>query len=58
MVVKSIVDGLLIHGASEVLPKQLFNVLTSQYLMTNDRVVRQVVVEGVCKMLFTTKLCD
>lgn len=26
--------------------------------MTKDRILRQVTIEGICKMLFTPKLCD
>ena len=56
--IKSIVDGLILHGIEEEQFLNFFNILTDNYLKVKDRTLRQVTIEGVCKMLFTTKLCD
>lgn len=56
--IKSVVDSLIIHGLSEDKFKHFFRILTRDYLTTRDPILRQVTIEGVCKMLFTTKLCD
>ena len=56
--IKSVVDSLIIHGLSEDKFAHFFKILTRDYLTTKDRILRQVTIEGVCKMLFTTKLCD
>lgn len=37
---------------------ELFDLVTGEYLKTKDRVLRQVAIEGVCKMMFVPKLCD
>jgi len=54
---KSSVDGLIVHGVTEE-TVELYELITQEYLRVKDRVLRQVAVEGVCKMLFSTKLCD
>ena len=56
--IKSVVDGLIIHGIGEDQFKSFFEILTTNYLTTKDRILRQVTIEGVCKMLFTKNLCD
>ena len=56
--IKSVVDGLIIHGIAEEQMSQFFDVLTNKYLIIKDKILRQVTIEGVCKMLFTPKLCD
>jgi hypothetical protein len=32
--------------------------VTTDFLRIRDRILRQVAVEGVCKMMFVPKLCD
>jgi len=32
--------------------------ITEDLIKTNDRILRQVAIEGVCKMMFVPKLCD
>ena len=56
--IKSVVDGLIIHGISEPQLDTFFEILTKKYLTVKDRILRQVSIEGVCKMLFTPRLCD
>ena len=51
--IKSVVDGLIIHGIGEDQMSKFFDILTSDYIMVKDRILRQVTIEGVCKMLFT-----
>ena len=56
--IKSVVDSLIIHGIDQPQLSAFFDILTGQYLSVRNRVLRQVSIEGVCKMLFTPKLCD
>ena len=56
--IKSVVDGLMIHGICDEKAKGLFDTVTSKYLTIRQKVLRQVTIEGVCKMLFSPKLCD
>jgi len=56
--IKSVVDSLIIHGIAEPQLDTFFETLTGKYLKIKDRTLRQVSIEGVCKMLFTPKLCD
>ena len=56
--IKSVVDALIIHGIAEEELDEFFELVTGEYLTSRDRVLRQVAIEGACKMLFTTKLCD
>jgi len=55
---KSAVDGLIIHGICDEGTIELFDLITGEYLFVKDRVLRQVTIEGVCKMMFSPKLCD
>ena len=56
--IKSVVDSLIIHGIGEEKLQGFFEIITTNYLTTKDRVLRQVTIEAVCKMLFTKNLCD
>ena len=56
--IKSVVDNLIIHGLVDDASRELFDLITGRYLSIKDRILRQVTIEGVCKMLFTMKLCD
>jgi hypothetical protein len=55
---KSAVDGLIVHGAYDDITGELFDMVTGDFMKTNDRILRQVAIEGVCKMMFVPKLCD
>ena len=48
----------MIHGIYDEKTKGLFDTVTSKYLTIRQKVLRQVTIEGVCKMLFSPKLCD
>ena len=56
--IKSVVDGLILHGIEDEKLAKFFELITVNYMTTKDRILRQVAIEGVCKMLFTPKLCD
>ena len=56
--IKSVVDGLIIHGIYDEKTKGLLDTVTSKYLTIRQNVLRQVTIEGVCKMLLSPKLCD
>lgn len=55
---KSSYDGLIVHGVTDDHTQALFQLLTNEYLTIPDKVLRQVTIEGVCKMLFSIKLCE
>jgi hypothetical protein len=56
--IKSVVDGLIVHGICDQKSQELFDLITGTFLTIKEKVLRQVSIEGVCKMLFSTKLCD
>ena len=56
--IKSVVDGLIVHGICDEKSQELFDLITGTFLTIKEKVLRQVSIEGVCKMLFSTKLCD
>ena len=56
--IKSVVDGLIVHGLCDDKSQALFDLITGPFLTIREKVLRQVSIEGVCKMLFSTKLCD
>jgi len=49
------VDALIMHGPDEQTIK-IYKVITGQYLLTKNKILRQLTVEGICKMLFSTKV--
>jgi hypothetical protein len=55
---KSAVDGLIVHGICDEGTGDLFNLITTDYLQVSEPILRQVTIECVCKMLFSTKMCD
>jgi hypothetical protein len=55
---KSAVDGLIVHGICGQSTQDLFNIITQNYLHIKEPILRQIAIEGVCKMMFSTKLCD
>ena len=55
---KSAIDGLIVHGLVDEKTSELFEMITTDFLRIRDRILRQVAVEGVCKMMFVPKLCD
>jgi hypothetical protein len=55
---KSAVDGLIVHGINNQESKNLFDLVVGKYLNVRNPILRQLAIEGVCKMMFSTKLCD
>jgi hypothetical protein len=55
---KSAIDGLIVHGVFDDITSELFDMITVDFLKTSDRIVHQVAIEGVCKLMFVPKLCD
>ena len=55
---KSAIDGLIVHGVCDESTQELFDLITQNYMQGNDPYLRQITIEGVCKMMFSTKLCD
>ena len=55
---KSAIDGLMVHGVCDESTQELFDLITQNYMQGNDPYLRQITVEGVCKMMFNNKLCD
>jgi len=55
---KSAVDGLIVHGINNQTARNLFELITDKYLHIKQPILRQITIEGVCKMMFSTKLCD
>ena len=55
---KSSVDGLIVHGIVDGNTNELFDAITLNFFKFHDRILRQVAIEGVCKMMFVPKLCD
>jgi hypothetical protein len=55
---KSSIDGLIVHGVFDDITGKLFDMVTGDFLKTSDRIIRQVAIEGVCKLMFVPKLCD
>lgn len=53
---KSSVDALIIHGGEARSTQKLQRLLLEDYLVSRDPTLRQVAIEGVCKMLFSRKL--
>jgi hypothetical protein len=52
---KSSIDGLICHGTSEV-TEDLQQVILQHFMFSADKRLRQVTVEGVCKMLFSSTI--
>lgn len=52
---KSVVDSFIIHGIEEK-TEDLWHIITNEYLTIADKVLRQITIEGICKMLFSRKL--
>ena len=55
---KSAIDGLMVHGVCDESTQELFDLITRNYMQGNDPYLRQITIEGVCKMMFNNKLCD
>lgn len=58
MALKAAVDGLIVHGMSDESTQLLFTDITQVHLFDRDPPLKQIAVEGVCKMLFSLKLCE
>eukprot|EP00347_Sterkiella_histriomuscorum_P002311 403368647 len=52
---KSSVDSLIIHGVDPKTQK-LQKIIIEDYMVIQDKVLRQITIEGICKMLFSRKL--
>lgn len=48
-------DSLIIHG-TDAKTQKLQTIIIEDYLLVKDKILRQVTIEGVCKMLFSRKL--
>ena len=55
---KSTVDALVRHGILTPECEQLFSLVSREYIFVSDPLLKQVAIEGVCKMLFAKKLCE
>lgn len=53
---KSSVDSLIIHGAEVKTTQKLQRIIVEDYMVIKDRILRQITIEGICKMLFSRKL--
>jgi len=53
---KSSVDSLIIHGIDPKTTLKLHRIIVEDYMVVKDRVLRQIAIEGICKMLFSRKL--
>jgi hypothetical protein len=53
---KSSVDSLIIHGIDARTTLKLQRIIVEDYLVSKDRLMRQITIEGICKMLFSRKL--
>jgi len=53
---KSSVDSLIIHGVDAKTTQKLQRTIIEDYMVTKDRILRQITIEGICKMLFSRKL--
>ena len=52
---KSSVDSLIIHGADSSTQK-LQKIIVEDYMLIKNKVLRQITIEGITKMLFSRKL--
>lgn len=52
---RSSVDALIIHGVDQKTQK-LQKIIIEDYMVIKDKVLRQITIEGICKMLFSRKL--
>ncbi|CDW89230.1 at hook motif family protein [Stylonychia lemnae] len=52
---KSSVDSLIIHGVNQKTQK-LQKIIVEDYMVIKDKILRQITIEGICKMLFSRKL--
>ena len=53
---KSSVDSLIIHGVDAKTTLKLQRIIIEDYMVIKDRILRQITIEGICKMLFSRKL--
>ena len=53
---KSVFDGLIVHGINSEASRTLFTKVSQDFLRVKNRFLRQVAIEGVCKMLFVKKI--
>ena len=55
---KSTVDALVRHGILNNDCKRLFQMISLQYIFVRDPLLKQIAIEGVCKMLFSKTLFE
>lgn len=53
---KSSVDSLIIHGVEAKTTLKLQRIIIEDYMVIKDSTLRQITIEGICKMLFSRKL--
>jgi hypothetical protein len=53
---KCTIDGILLHGICSDTVEQAFDLITTDYLKSKNIYLRQVTIEGVCKLLITKKI--
>ena len=53
---KSSVDSLIIHGVDTKTTLRLQTIIFEDYIVIKDRILRQITIEGICKMLFSRKI--
>ena len=57
--IKGVIDSLIIHGIEDERLESFFKIITgAEYLTINDHHLRQVIIEGVFKLLFSVKIFD
>ena len=52
---KSSIDGLICHGVSNA-TDDLLQVILNYFMFSSDKRLRQVTIEGVCKLLFSSSI--
>jgi hypothetical protein len=55
LALKASIDGLIFYGTNKK-TEQLQQMILQQYMFSSDKQLRQITIEGVCKMLFSHKI--
>jgi hypothetical protein len=55
---KCSIDGILLHGICNEDVESAFDLITNDYLKSQNRYLRQVTIEGVCKLLVSNKIIN
>ena len=48
----------MVHGIQNDSTEKLFELVSCEYLWHKDPILRQISIEGCCKMLFNVQLCE